>query len=136
MAGFINNIIDGSYDRDVVYCKYISDPMSKLGFTVWFELEQENHGCVFHSDINERYGKDAMLVVSKKFIQQFDALFNRYFATLLSPETPKKLISEMDDVLTLENIWVKNAKTGEYIISSCFDNIQLKINFDNNDYEN
>lgn len=135
MHGLINNIIDTAYNNDAVYCKYISDSISKLGFMVWFELEQENRGCIFCSDINERYGEDAMLVVSKKFMQQFDALFNRYFATPLTPETPRKLISEMDNVLTLENIWVKNAKTGEYIIGSCFDNIQLKITSDNDGYE-
>ena len=63
MPSLINNIIDTAYNNDVVYCKYISDPISKLGFMVWFELEQENHGCIFCSDINERYGEDAMLVV-------------------------------------------------------------------------
>lgn len=95
MPSLINDTIDDACNNDVVYVKYISDSISKLGFKVWFELEQENRACVFCSDINKRYGEDAMLVVSKKFMRQFNALFNRFFATPLTPETPKKLISEI-----------------------------------------
>lgn len=97
-------------------CKYIFDPISRDAIKVWLELDDKRRTCVFCSDAHERYGREADLVVSEEFKLRFDKLVDKYYADLMSADVLEKILLEIDDVLTIEHVWVIYRRTGHVIM--------------------
>ena len=108
-------------------CKYICNPITRDGFMVWFEFDTKTRKCVLCSDVQERYGLDAEIVVSDTFRLQFENINKKYYGVMINPNILEAIMMEFDNVLTLEHVWAINRRTGKVLTGHDVDNLQLVV---------